>query len=160
MVTEQAQVPALTACMACCLQHCCAKQPVPATNCKLSNRLSSEQRLALKRRRHVAAMAVDQTLNPLVAAVKPSKTMALTDKATAMREAGVDVRQQAVFPLIIKLAPAHVRATLVDAAPRTPAASGLASRMLLHRRRCRVQAAVLAVHCCHMQKYEPTMLTS
>ena len=43
-----------------------------------------------------ASMAVDQTLNPLVAAVKPSKTMALSDAATAMKEAGVDVRIRSV----------------------------------------------------------------
>ncbi|KAG1673699.1 hypothetical protein FOA52_010568 [Chlamydomonas sp. UWO 241] len=34
---------------------------------------------------------VDQTLNPVLLAVKPSKTMAFTDMATQMREAGVDV---------------------------------------------------------------------
>jgi len=36
-------------------------------------------------------MEVDQTLNPAVAALKPSKTMALTDLARQMREDGVDV---------------------------------------------------------------------
>lgn len=35
--------------------------------------------------------AVDTTLNPRVAALKPSKTMALTDLATSLRESGVDV---------------------------------------------------------------------
>ena len=34
---------------------------------------------------------VDQTLNPLVATLKMSKTMALTDLARNMRESGVDV---------------------------------------------------------------------
>ena len=34
---------------------------------------------------------VDQTLNPAVAALKPSKTMALTDLARQMAEDGVDV---------------------------------------------------------------------
>eukprot|EP00199_Chlamydomonas_sp_CCMP681_P002087 CAMPEP_0119103218 /NCGR_PEP_ID=MMETSP1180-20130426/1712_1 /TAXON_ID=3052 ORGANISM="Chlamydomonas cf sp, Strain CCMP681" /NCGR_SAMPLE_ID=MMETSP1180 /ASSEMBLY_ACC=CAM_ASM_000741 /LENGTH=414 /DNA_ID=CAMNT_0007087665 /DNA_START=172 /DNA_END=1416 /DNA_ORIENTATION=+ len=34
---------------------------------------------------------VDLTLNPAVASVKPSKTMALTDLATTMREQGIDV---------------------------------------------------------------------
>ena len=34
---------------------------------------------------------VDQTLNPRVAALKPSKTMALTDLATSLREKGVDI---------------------------------------------------------------------
>jgi hypothetical protein len=34
---------------------------------------------------------VDQTLNPLVASLKVSKTMALTDLARSMRESGVDV---------------------------------------------------------------------
>ena len=38
-----------------------------------------------------AVMEVDQTLNPAVAALKPSKTMALTDLARQMREDGVDV---------------------------------------------------------------------
>lgn len=38
-----------------------------------------------------AAVEVDQTLNPLVASLKVSKTMALTDMARSMREAGIDV---------------------------------------------------------------------
>lgn len=38
------------------------------------------------------AVKVDTTLNPLVASVKPSKTMALTDLATSMKESGIDVR--------------------------------------------------------------------
>jgi aspartate/glutamate/aspartate-prephenate aminotransferase len=42
------------------------------------------------------ACAVDQTLNPVVSALKPSKTMALTDLAQAMKEDGIDVR----FPLV------------------------------------------------------------
>lgn len=37
------------------------------------------------------APLVDQTLNPVLLAVRPSKTMAFTDMATQMREAGVDV---------------------------------------------------------------------
>ncbi|KAG2437246.1 hypothetical protein HXX76_005909 [Chlamydomonas incerta] len=37
------------------------------------------------------AVKVDTTLNPLVASVKPSKTMALTDLATSMKESGIDV---------------------------------------------------------------------
>jgi bifunctional aspartate aminotransferase and glutamate/aspartate-prephenate aminotransferase len=37
------------------------------------------------------AAAVDTGLNPLVAALKPSKTMALTDLARSMRESGIDV---------------------------------------------------------------------
>lgn len=37
------------------------------------------------------AAAVDQALNPAVAALRPSKTMALTDAARAMREQGIDV---------------------------------------------------------------------
>lgn len=36
-------------------------------------------------------VTVDQTLNPLVATLKVSKTMALTDLARSMRESGVDV---------------------------------------------------------------------
>lgn len=38
-----------------------------------------------------AAAGVDQTLNPRVASLKVSKTMALTDMARSMQEAGVDV---------------------------------------------------------------------
>lgn len=34
---------------------------------------------------------MDQTLNPRVAALRPSKTMALTDKAREMRESGLPV---------------------------------------------------------------------
>lgn len=34
---------------------------------------------------------VDQTLNPRVAALKPSKTMALTDLARQLRESGRDI---------------------------------------------------------------------
>ena len=34
---------------------------------------------------------VDQTLNPRVASLKPSKTMALTDLATSLKEQGVDI---------------------------------------------------------------------
>ena len=34
---------------------------------------------------------VDQTLNPRVAALKPSKTMALTDLGRQMKEDGVDI---------------------------------------------------------------------
>lgn len=37
------------------------------------------------------ASAVDLTLNPRVAALKPSKTMALTDLARSLREQGQDV---------------------------------------------------------------------
>lgn len=34
---------------------------------------------------------VDETINPRVTALKPSKTMALTDLASSMRDSGVDV---------------------------------------------------------------------
>ena len=37
------------------------------------------------------ASTVDLTLNPRVAALKPSKTMALTDLARSLREQGQDV---------------------------------------------------------------------
>ena len=37
------------------------------------------------------AASVDTSLNPLVAALRPSKTMALTDAARALRERGADV---------------------------------------------------------------------
>ncbi len=43
-------------------------------------------------KRCVKMQAVDQTLNPRVAGVKPSKTMALADLATTLREQGKDVR--------------------------------------------------------------------
>jgi hypothetical protein len=39
---------------------------------------------------------VDRTLNPAVAGVKPSKTMALTDLATSMKEKGIDVSSQQI----------------------------------------------------------------
>ena len=50
----------------------------------------------LRRSITVRAMAgtkqgVDQALNPRVAALKPSKTMVLTDLARSMRESGADV---------------------------------------------------------------------
>lgn len=38
-----------------------------------------------------AAAGVDQTLNPRVASLKPSKTMALTDLATRLKEEGRDI---------------------------------------------------------------------
>lgn len=38
-----------------------------------------------------ASPPVDLTLNPQVACLKPSKTMALTDLATSLKEKGVDV---------------------------------------------------------------------
>lgn len=37
------------------------------------------------------AVSVDQTLNPLVASLSVSKTMALTDLARSMKESGIDV---------------------------------------------------------------------
>ena len=36
-------------------------------------------------------MSVETILNPRVAALKPSKTMALTDLASSMREKGIDI---------------------------------------------------------------------
>ena len=39
----------------------------------------------------VRAEAVDTTINPRVSALRPSKTMAITDQATALRQAGVPV---------------------------------------------------------------------
>lgn len=39
----------------------------------------------------VAEVVLDLSLNPRVAALKPSKTMACADRATAMRESGIDV---------------------------------------------------------------------
>ena len=37
-------------------------------------------------------MVVDQGLNPILASVKPSKTIAFTDMAMQMKEQGIDVR--------------------------------------------------------------------
>jgi hypothetical protein len=37
------------------------------------------------------SQAVDRSLNPLVAACKPSKTVALTDLALSLKQQGVDV---------------------------------------------------------------------
>lgn len=39
----------------------------------------------------MAAVQVDTTLNPRVASLKPSKTMALTDLATKLKEEGADI---------------------------------------------------------------------
>lgn len=39
----------------------------------------------------VRAEAVDTTISPRVSALRPSKTMAITDQATALRQAGVPV---------------------------------------------------------------------
>lgn len=39
----------------------------------------------------VRAEAVDATISPTVSALRPSKTMAITDQATALRQAGVPV---------------------------------------------------------------------
>jgi len=44
-----------------------------------------------------AVSQVDQTLNPLVAGLKVSKTMALTDLARSMKESGIDVRAAVVL---------------------------------------------------------------
>jgi aspartate/glutamate/aspartate-prephenate aminotransferase len=53
----------------------------PLRNC-------TKQRTAMAcRAQHV----VDQSINPAVAALKPSKTMALTDLALSMKEQGADV---------------------------------------------------------------------
>lgn len=38
------------------------------------------------------AVKVDQALNPILASVKPSKTIAFTDMAMQLKEQGVDVR--------------------------------------------------------------------
>ena len=83
---------------------CQATQPTaPGSICSTSGssaaftapRRQAEQRASASTRpRHVmaaAALKVDTTLNPLVANVKPSKTMALTDLATSMKEQGIDV---------------------------------------------------------------------
>jgi hypothetical protein len=39
----------------------------------------------------VRAEAVDASISPRVSALRPSKTMAITDQATALRQAGVPV---------------------------------------------------------------------
>lgn len=48
-----------------------------------------------------AAVSVDQTLNPLVASLSVSKTMALTDLARSMKESGIDV--SAAQPCFVRL---------------------------------------------------------
>uniref|UniRef100_A0A383W2F2 Aminotransferase class I/classII large domain-containing protein n=1 Tax=Tetradesmus obliquus TaxID=3088 RepID=A0A383W2F2_TETOB len=52
-----------------------------------------QQQLALMRAAAAAdaSVSVDQTLNPLVASLSVSKTMALTDLARSMKESGIDV---------------------------------------------------------------------
>ena len=52
---------------------------------------SSARARARARRAAVVARAVDQSLNPRVAALNASKTVALTDLARSMKEAGADV---------------------------------------------------------------------
>lgn len=75
-------------------QGCRSPAPPAAPSSRLAARFAAPP---LRRRRAAAAMAapramaVDQTLNPAVAALKPSKTMALTDLATSMKEQGIDV---------------------------------------------------------------------
>ncbi|KAJ9530043.1 hypothetical protein QJQ45_023324 [Haematococcus lacustris] len=66
-----------------CLQRYACPSPklIPAAHTKLRSRIAAMQTVD----------AVDSTLNPLVANVKPSKTMALTDLATSMKEKGIDV---------------------------------------------------------------------
>ena len=44
-----------------------------------------------KTRARTTTRAVDQSLNPRVAALRPSKTVALTDLARTMKESGADV---------------------------------------------------------------------
>lgn len=52
-----------------------------------SNRLSAVVRVVAESH----SMEVDQTLSPRVNSVKPSKTVAITDQATALAQAGVPV---------------------------------------------------------------------
>jgi hypothetical protein len=51
-----------------------------------------QQQVLLRAAAADAAVSVDQTLNPLVASLSVSKTMALTDLARSMKESGIDVR--------------------------------------------------------------------
>lgn len=52
----------------------------------------TEKPLAMARQAEAQNGAgVDLTLNPSVGALRPSKTMALTDLASSLRESGVDV---------------------------------------------------------------------
>jgi hypothetical protein len=50
-----------------------------------------QQQVLLRAAAADAAVSVDQTLNPLVASLSVSKTMALTDLARSMKESGIDV---------------------------------------------------------------------
>jgi hypothetical protein len=50
-----------------------------------------QQQVLLRAAAADAAVSVDQTLNPLVASLSVSKTMALTDLARTMKESGIDV---------------------------------------------------------------------
>lgn len=53
---------------------------------------SAEQCAGNRVRKHTMnATQVETTLNPRVVALKPSKTMALTDLANSMREKGIDI---------------------------------------------------------------------
>uniref|UniRef100_A0A0A9BB81 Aspartate aminotransferase n=1 Tax=Arundo donax TaxID=35708 RepID=A0A0A9BB81_ARUDO len=49
-------------------------------------RVAARARMAV-----VRAEAVDASISPRVSALRPSKTMAITDQATALRQAGVPV---------------------------------------------------------------------
>ncbi len=74
-----------------------------------------------------AAVAFDTTLNPRVAALKPSKTMALTDLATRLKEEGADiiglaagepdVRQQSGIPSLLAYINASIAAKDPACAP-------------------------------------------
>eukprot|EP00798_Chlamydomonas_sp_ICE-L_P000358 gene358-1748_t len=57
----------------------------------LPSRVRLCSKASFSSKRVVKMHAVDQTLNPLVAGVKPSKTMALTDLALSLKEQGKDI---------------------------------------------------------------------
>lgn len=98
-------------------------------------------RLRLATRQATAAMAqgdpphsggVDQTLNPRVAALKPSKTMALTDLARSLKEGGADVIGLAAgepdFDTPTEIAEAGIAAIRWGSAYRSCFLVGVASR--------------------------------
>lgn len=74
-----------------------AHQLPRGTATSLTRPASAQQSSRSHQQQHKAATAdapatsVDQTLNPLVAALSVSKTMALTDLARSMKESGIDV---------------------------------------------------------------------
>nr|CAB3465143.1 unnamed protein product [Digitaria exilis] len=67
------------------------RAPVGEGRSSLLIRRARESRKCRPRMATVRAEAVDTTISPRVSALRPSKTMAITDQATALRQAGVPV---------------------------------------------------------------------